>query len=396
MAINRTSNHFFPLSDENRKTLEDLKQVFDVEADHFLGYPCNREFDYSPLYTFLRYPMNNVGDPYEPSNFHLNSHELEKDVLSFYGQLVDAPPEDTWGYITNGGTEGNMYGTYLAREMFPEGMVYYSEDTHYSVAKILRMVHAKSIMIKSQSNGEIDYQDLAETINIHRDVPPIIFANIGTTMKGAVDNINKIHEIMHDRAIINYYIHADAALSGMILPFVKEPQAFRFSDGIDSISISGHKMVGSPIPCGIVLAKKKHVDRISRSVEYIGSYDTTISGSRNGISPIFLWYAIQTRGIEGFKNIVKDCIAMADYAIEKFRQAGIHAWRNENSITVVFPRIAHNALLHWQIAVHKDYAHLITMPHVERRHIDKILYDILEDCNQESTASVTDQQVSNT
>lgn len=384
MGISRTSEYFSPLSDNKRQQLEQLLKICQREVNYFLGYPCMTEFDYSSLFPFFQFPLNNVGDPYTPSNFHLHSHEFEQEVLNFYADLVDAPQDNIWGYVTNGGTEGNMYGIYLARELFPGGMVYYSEDTHYSVSKILRMVQAKSIMIRSQKNGEIDYQDLAETINIHRDVAPIIFANIGTTMKGAVDDIKKIHQIMQDRAIKEYYIHADAALSGMILPFVDNPPPFKFSDGIDSISVSGHKMIGSPIPCGIVLAKKNNVDRIARSVEYIGSYDTTISGSRNGISPLFLWYAINTRGVKGFREIARQCFKIADYAIEKFQREGIDAWRNENSITVVFPRMSPITLQKWQIAVNKDHAHLITMPQVGKHHIDSILDDMLEEQNNEA------------
>ena len=379
MAIIQTSSEFHKLSKEDKKKLENLLEICEREGDHFLGYPCTKEFDYSSLYPFLSHPINNVGDPFEPSNFHLNSHEFEREVISFYADILDAPKENIWGYVTNGGTEGNMYGTYLARELLPQGMVYFSEDTHYSVAKILRMVSARNIMIKSQTNGEIDYQDLEETIRIHQDVPPIIFANIGTTMKGAVDDIRKIKDIMKRNSITEYYIHADAALGGMILPFVDDPQPFRFSDGIDSISISGHKLVGSPIPCGIVLAKKDNVNRIARSVEYISSYDTTVSGSRNGISPLFLWYAIKTRGKDGFISITKRCIEMAEYAVEKFQQSGINAWRNKNSITVVFPRKNEAALKRWQIAVSGNDAHLITMPHVEKRHINQIIQDIMEE-----------------
>jgi histidine decarboxylase len=238
------------------------------------------------------------------------------------------------------------------------------------------MVHARNIMIKSQPNGEMDYKDLAETIRIHRDVPPIIFANIGTTMTGAVDNLQTIQRIMQDCAISAYYIHADAALSGMILPFVKQPQAFDFSAGIDSISISGHKMIGSPIPCGLVLAKKAHVERIARSVEYVATLDTTVTGSRNAITPLFLWHAMHSKGREGFTRIVNHCLATADYAIQGFADIGIQAWRNPNSITVVFPRQAENVLKRWQIALQHDIAHIITMPHVTQRHIDQLLSDI--------------------
>ena len=364
------------LPSAQQKRLQNTLSYIQQEADHFLGYPCTRVFDYSVLYPFLSLPVNNVGDPFLDSNYHLNTHEYEREVIGFFAGLLRADLDNSWGYVTNGGTEGNMYGIYLARELFPQGLVYYSEATHYSVPKILRMVHARNIMIRSQPNGEMDYHDLAETIRIHRDIPPIIFANIGSTMTGAVDNLETIHGIMRDYAINAYYIHADAALSGMILPFVEHPQPFDFNAGIDSIAISGHKMIGSPIPCGLALAKKSHVERIARSVEYVSTLDTTVSGSRNAITPLFLWYAIHSRGINGFTTIVNHCLDMADYSIQCFAEIGVKAWRNRNSITVVFPRQADDVMKRWQIAVQHDIAHIITMPHVTQRHIDQLISDL--------------------
>ena len=368
--------HHYNLAPNQQQRLDDSLKSLQNEADYCLGYPCTSIFDYSSLYSFLSLPLNNVGDPFLKSNYHLNTHEYEREVIAYYAELVHASLDEIWGYVTNGGTEGNMYGIYLARELFPEGMVYYSEATHYSVPKILRMIHARNIMIKSQPNGEIDYHDLAETIRIHRNVPPIIFANIGTTMTGAVDNLQSIKHVMQDCAISRYYIHADAALSGMILPFVEQPQPFDFSAGIDSISISGHKMIGSPIPCGLALARKSHVERIARSVEYVSSLDTTVTGSRNAITPLFLWYAFQSKGRAGFTSIINYSLGMADYTIQRMAEIGIKAWRNPNSITVVFPRQAEAVLKRWQIASHNDIAHIITMPQVTKRQIDRLISDI--------------------
>jgi len=370
------------LSDEDRQQLSSLSAMLKREAQHFLGYPCTCIFDYSPLYEFLSLPMNNVGDPFINTLFHLNSHEIEREVLEIFRAWTHAPKDSFWGYVTNGGTEGNMYGVFLARELHPNGMVYYSEDTHYSVAKSLRVLNVRNIMIKSQINGEMDYADLRETLRIHRDVTPIIFANIGTTMKGAVDNLHEIHRIMKDLAIHDYYIHADAALSGMILPFVEQPQPFDFAAGIHSISISGHKMVGSPIPCGVVLADKRNVDRIARSIEYVGTLDTTLSGSRNAITPLFLWFALKSVKFEGFQQIVRSCLSMAELTVSKFRAVGIDAWRNQNSITVVIPRPSDQVLQSWQLAVKDDIAHIITMPHVTEKHIDDLLAEILKEGSQ--------------
>lgn len=348
------------------------------ESERFLGYPCNADFDYSPLLRFLKFPLNNVGDPYVPSNYHLNTREFEREVLDVFIELTAGPPQSTWGYCTNGGTEGNMYGLFLARELHPEGLVYYSEDTHYSVNKILRCLHLRNIMIKSRADGAMDLDDLRETLRIHRDVPPIIFANIGTTMKGACDDIAAINDIFDDLAIHRRYVHADAALSGMILPFVEEPPAWNFSAGVDSISISGHKMIGAPMPCGVALARKSHVERIARSVEYVETLDTTLSGSRNAIAPLMLWYAFHTVGLEGFRRRVQSCFEIADYAIERLKPLGRNPWRHHGSNTVVFDRPDDEIIHRWQLAAQHEIAHVLVMPHVDRGRIDRFVGDLAE------------------
>ena len=94
-----------------------------------------------------------------------------------------------------------MYGLYMGRELYPNGVTYFSQDTHYSVVKILRVLNMRNIMIKSQDNGEIDYEDLHETIRINRDSPVIFLANIGTTMKGAIDDVRKVRDILGNLVI---------------------------------------------------------------------------------------------------------------------------------------------------------------------------------------------------
>jgi histidine decarboxylase len=170
----------------------------------------------------------------------------------------------------------------------------------------------------------------------------------------------------------------DAALSGMILPFVAEPDNWNFEAGADSISTSGHKMIGSPLPCGMVIARKKNVDRIARSVEYVGVLDTTLAGSRNAFTPIVLWYALKRLGLDGMKQNVQNCLAIADYAKAELEKRGVPAWRNKNSITVVFPRPAEAVIKKWQIAPFGDIGHLITMPHVTKQTVDQFVADYLD------------------
>nr|WP_026037108.1 histidine decarboxylase [Psychrobacter sp. PAMC 21119] len=345
-----------------------------------VGYPESADFDYSALYRFFNFSLNNCGDWDAPSNYALNSFSFEKEVMNYYADLFQIPFKDSWGYVTNGGTEGNMFCCYLARELFPHATLYYSKETHYSVLKIAKLLRMKSCVIASLENGEMDYDDLIHQVQRNGDKNPIIFANIGTTMSGAVDNIKIIQQQLEHVGIRrqDYYLHADAALSGMILPFVDCPQPFSFGDGIDSISVSGHKMIGSPVPCGIVVAKRKNVDLIAVDIDYICARDQTISGSRNGHSVLFMWAAIHNRSPQQWQQRIQRCLNMAQYAVDQFQAAGIDAWRNPNSITVVFPCPAEEVWKKHGLAVSEDHAHLIATAHHKDSHkIDALIKDVV-------------------
>ena len=310
---------------------------------------------------------------------------MEREVVLHFAELMRLEPQQAWGYVTSGGTEGNMYGLYLARETHPDGMLYFSEETHYSVLKNARLLSMRHTMVKRQPNGEVDYQDLREMLRVHRDLPAIIMANIGTTMRGAVDCLPRITGMLSDLGIDRHYIHADAALSGMILPYVDDPQPFGFDAGISSVSISGHKLIGAPLPCGIVVTRQNLVERVGRAIELVGIHDTTLSGSRSGIAPVMLWYAIQKLGTRGFRSIVDGMMDTAQYAVDIINQQGVPAWRNPNSATVVFPRPGADLFTRWQIAPQGDEAHIITMPHVTRQTVDRLAEDLRQDagCPQE-------------
>ncbi|HEX7029891.1 MAG TPA: histidine decarboxylase [Gammaproteobacteria bacterium] len=357
--------------------LQDLLRQAEAARDGYLGYPVAKDFDYSALADFLGVPLNNLGDPFTDSTWKVDSRPIEREVVEFFASLMRAPENDWWGYVTNGGSEGNLYGLYLARELYPQGVVYFSEETHYSVSKNLHLLNMRHIMIRAQASGEIDYDDLHETLKLNRDKPPILFMNIGTTMTEGKDDVAKVRGMLEKLAIHNYYIHSDAALCGPMAPFLDPRPAFDFADGADSIAISGHKFIGSPIPCGVVLARKRHVDRIARSIAYIGCLDTTVTGSRNGLTPVILWAAIQRFGIDGLRLRVDESLELAAYAEKRLKENSIQAWRNPNAITVVFPAVPEAVKQRWQLATARGRSHLITVPGTKRETIDRFVEDLV-------------------
>ncbi|OQR93802.1 hypothetical protein ACHHYP_02260 [Achlya hypogyna] len=355
--------------------LQSLYDVVSERSEHLVGFPSCKDWDYSALFPFLSFPMNNVGDPYIESISKVSTRDVERDVLAYFSALLRAPTDSVWGYVTNGGTEGNLYGMYLARELYPTGVVYYSQSTHYSVVKNLHILRQRACEVRSQPTGEMDYAHLAELVRSHATDPAIVFCNIGTTMTEAKDDMATVQAVLDTVGVTHRYLHADAALCGVISPFVTPRPAFDFADGAHSISISGHKFLGSPIPCGVVLAKKHLVEKIKRDVAYIGAPDTTITGSRNAFTPLLLWYRLESLGHDGLEKRVRLALDNAAYAETKLRALGVAAWRNANSITVVFPEVAHELQIKWQLATAKGISHLICMPNVTRTQIDAILAD---------------------
>ena len=64
------------------------------------------------------------------------------------------------------------------------------------VILFLILLNIPSIVIRSQENGEIDYNDLEETLRFNRHKPAIILTTYGTTMKEAKDDVSKVKDIL--------------------------------------------------------------------------------------------------------------------------------------------------------------------------------------------------------
>lgn len=169
------------------------------------------------------------------------------------------------------------------------------------------------------------------------------------------------------------------SLNIVILFFVEQAPKVSFKKPIGSVSVSGHKFVGCPMPCGVQITRMNHINALSRNVEYLASRDATIMGSRNGHAPIFLWYTLNRKGYKGFQKEVQKCLRNAHYLKDRLREAGISAMLNELSSTVVFERPSEEQFVRrWQLACEGNIAHVVVMPSVGIEKLDDFVNELIE------------------
>jgi len=227
----------------------------------------------------------------------------------------------------------------------------------------------------------MDYQDFESQLITER--PVLISLNIGTTFKGAIDNQEKIQEILERKGVTHVYYHADAALFGGYLPFLKDSPAtslINFSlSKLNSIAISVHKFFGSPFPMGIFMMRKAALKELSKDyIEYISAENITIPCSRSSFNTLLFWWIMRTKSVASWSRDAEQMMENADYLYRELKKREIPAWRNPDSNIVYFRSPTDKICEKWSLAqIHCQdlgyLAHIVVMQHVTKEVIDSFL-----------------------
>lgn len=351
--------------------LRDLRDKFSDRRDKHIGYPYNLDFDSRPISQFDNFLINNLGDPYIGSHYATEVCDLEREVIDWTMRAWDcANREDYWGAVGASGTEGNLWAIYLGRETLDDPILIHSTEAHYSLPKAARILRIEAVSCEADESGAISPLALTEVVRANRHRSIILALTCGTTMKGAHDDIATSISIL-DRCGIapnKRFVHVDGALNAMVLPFANDvPASIKpsFRHGIDSMSTSGHKMIGTPMPCGILVSRREHVSRVASAVSYLRSDDTTLMGSRNGHAVLSIWHRLMRLDVTGFGENAVACIERAECLAEALRSAGVPVLLNPLSLTVVFPKPSERLVTEYQLACDGGLAHAIVMPNVK-------------------------------
>src|SRR5499427_2616002 len=167
------------------------------------------------------------------------------------------------GHLTTSGTIANLEALYVARQTHPGRGVAYSEEAHYTHARMCGLLGIEGTPVPADGAGRMDPGALDALLAGGRI--GTVVATAGTTGLGAID---PVHEVLAVARRHGARVHVDAAyggfftlLAGQAAPAGLDPAPWRAIAGCDSVVVDPHKHGLQPYGCGAVLFKDPGVGR---------------------------------------------------------------------------------------------------------------------------------------
>lgn len=349
--------------------------------ERHLGHPYGQSFDPGVPPGLAQLLINNLGAPCADQQTGTEAREMERQVIGWLMQLWGCEmPQDHWGAISASGTEANLWGLHLGREALPDGVLLYSADAHASIPKAARMLRIPAQELHCTPEGEIDLAHLAEALAGLGGKPVLLALTCGTTAKGAHDDIAGAIAVLETAGYgpERRFVHVDAALSGMVLPFLSDAAlSIRpgFHLAIDSLSVSGHKMIGAPMPCGALVCRRVHARRNGHRVTDPRPAEVAPMRTRNDHAVLAIWTRLFGRGYAAFAEDARRCARRAQALARQLRGAGAQVLCNPHSLTVVFAQPDEGMARTYQLACSKGLARAVVMPSVTEPLLDCFVSD---------------------
>jgi glutamate/tyrosine decarboxylase-like PLP-dependent enzyme len=172
------------------------------------------------------------------------------------------------GHLTTSGTIANLEALYVARETHPGRGVAYSEEAHYTHARMCGVLGIEGTPVPADGAGRMDPGALDALLAGGRI--GTVVATAGTTGLGAID---PVHEILAVARRHGARVHVDAAYGGFFTLLAGQagaeaagqpsldPAPWRAIAECDSVVVDPHKHGLQPYGCGAVLFADPEVGR---------------------------------------------------------------------------------------------------------------------------------------
>ena len=254
--------------------------------------------------------------------------QMEKEVVAALAAMVHLP-DDALGHLTTSGTIANLEALWVARELHPGKVVAFSDEAHYTHARMSRVLGVETVPVAVDAAGRLQPEALEAVLRTGRVGTVVLTA--GTTALGAVDPID---DVLALRARYDFRVHVDAAYGGFFALLawpekeaddaqapLLEADVRRHLRGIaacDSVAIDPHKHGLQPYGCGCVLFRDPTVGRFYKhdspytyfTSDALHLGEISLECSRAGAAAGALWLTLHVLPLQataGFGPILAAC-----------------------------------------------------------------------------------------
>ena len=349
-----TSDHLFGLVKE---------KVFDTATGnlgpHMYGYVMAGGTQMSIVAEQLSATINqNMG------KWHLGPaiNEIEVRVVQWAKEMMGYPGEGG-GIFVSGGSEANLAGLTIARNIFFEKFdirknglfgqapftVYASSEVHSCVDKSLELLGIGTNHLRRVAcNDDFTINLQALKAQIQQDIydgfqPFCLIGTAGTVNTGAIDNLDALADIAQAHEM---WFHVDGAYGALaaILPGIKSQ--YNGISRADSVAMDFHKWLYQPFESGCVLVKNWDILRRSyfKKASYLAS-DFEGEQARVDFNEHYfqlsrctksfkVWMSIKYYGFAKIRAMIQKDIDLTHYLADKIEVSSDFALKSRSSLAV--------------------------------------------------------------
>ena len=245
--------------------------------------------------------------------------------------------DEAEGLFLSGGSMANLTALAVARhhklgDDFGDGTIYYSDQTHSSIDRALRVLGFAKRQIRRVPTDDglrISLPALREMTTADPR-PFCVVANAGTTSTGAVDPLNELADFCAER---NLWLHADGAYGAATLLTARGRKALAGVERVDSLTLDPHKWLFQPLECGCLMVPNgrllketyainpAYLEDIHRHQEEINFCDRGVQLTRYSRA-VKLWFSLQVFGLAKFRAAINRGFELAEFAEADLRREG--------------------------------------------------------------------------
>jgi glutamate/tyrosine decarboxylase-like PLP-dependent enzyme len=319
-------------------------------------FPNAFRADHPRFYAFVPSPSNfvsAVGDFLTSGHNVFSGHwlassaasQIELTVLEWLQQACGYPVE-AGGIFVSGGSMANLSAIVVARETRlgghdPQSVVYYSDQTHSSMSKGLRVLgfgKTQRRMVASDASLRLDIGALEAAIAADRAAgmrPFCVVANAGTTNTGAVDPLPALADLCAREGL---WLHVDGAYGAAAVLHPRGAAALEGLGRADSITLDPHKWLFQPFEIGCLLVRDAQAMKAAFRVEeddhadYLADISRHIQDDVNffergiqltrSFKALKLWLSLRTFGVAAFRQGIQVGFDVADFAQQWLEASG--------------------------------------------------------------------------